>query len=209
MVAQLHSVDSMWLDWRRTERHGLLKLNLDVRDLYERTKQFRIYSSVMIPGPVQTAEYVRAVLTALRTRRGVVVDDVEAAVAERMARQHIVYEGGHRFCIVLEESALRMQIGGPHVLAGQLRHLLAVQTLPSMALGIVPANVDRSLQWPVEMFFMFDRTQVSVELVSGFLNIAADHEIAMYERNFTELAETAVFGPAARTIIERALAEVE
>jgi hypothetical protein len=209
LTAKLQSIDSMWLDWRRTERHGLLKLNLDVRDLYERTKQFRIYSSVMIPGPVQTAEYVRSVLTALRDRRGVAIDDVDASVAERMARQHIVYEGDHRFCIVLEESTLRMQVGGRAVLAGQLRHLLAVQSLPSMALGVIPASVDRSLQWPVEMFFMFDRAQVSVELVSGFLTIGAAHEVAMYERGFAELAETAVYGPTARKLIERALAELE
>ncbi|MCW2938824.1 MAG: transcriptional regulator, family [Actinomycetia bacterium] len=64
-----------------------------------------------MPGLLQTAEYTRSVLTAIRDRRGVAVDDVEAAVAERMARQHILYEGDHRFGFVLEAAALRYRIG--------------------------------------------------------------------------------------------------
>jgi hypothetical protein len=209
LIAELRQVDSMWLDWRRTERHGLLKLNKDVRALYERTKVFRFYSPVMIPGPVQTAEYVRALLTGIRPRRNIAIDDVEAAVAERMARQHIVYEGDHRFCIVLEEAVLRLRIGGPHVLAGQLRHLLAIQNLPSMTLGIIPATADRSGQWPVEMFFLFDDTQVNIELVSGFLTITQPDEVALYGRDFTRLIASAAVGAGARALIEHALAELE
>jgi transcriptional regulator with XRE-family HTH domain len=182
LVSQLQSVDTMWLDWRRAERNGLLKINAGVRDLFERTRIFRFYSSAMIPSPVQTAEYVRALLAGVRTRRNLAVDDIEVTIAERMARQHIVYEGDHRFCIVLEESALKTQIGGPRVLAGQLRHLLAIQSLPSMALGVIPASADRSNHWPVEPFFMYDKAQVSVELVSGHLTVTAAQEIDLYVR---------------------------
>ena len=209
LTAQLQSVDSMWLDWRRAERHGMYKLNREVRELYERTKQFRIYSPSMIPGPIQTAEYVRALLTSLRERRGVVVDDIELTVSERMARQHIVYEGAHRFAIVLEEAALRMQIGGPHALAGALRHLLAIQTLPSMVLGVIPTTADRTAYWPVEAFYMFDKDQVSVELVSGYLTVTEPSEIQMYENGFIQLADAAVYGARARALIEQVLAAVE
>jgi hypothetical protein len=209
LIAELRQVDSMWLDWRRTERHGLLKINKDVRTLYEETRVFRFYSSVMIPGPVQTAEYVRALLNGIRPRRRIVIDDVEAAVAERMARQHIVYEGDHRFCIVLEEAALRLRIGGPRVLAGQLRHLLAIQNLPSMTLGIIPATVDRSEQWPTEMFFLFDDAQVNVELISGFLTITQPDEVALYAQDFARLVKSAVVGAGARGLIEQVLAELE
>ncbi|WP_211244534.1 helix-turn-helix domain-containing protein [Actinospica robiniae] len=209
LTAQLQSVDSMWLDWRRAERHGMYKLNREVRELYERTRQFRIYSPSMIPGPVQTAEYVRALLSSLRERRGVAIDDIERTVAERMARQHIVYEGGHRFSILLEEASLRMQIGGPHVLAGALRHLLAIQSTPSMALGVIPLGADRTAYWPVEAFFIFDQSQVSVELVSGYLTVTAPAEIQMYEDGFARLAEAAVYGARARALIERALSVLE
>jgi hypothetical protein len=140
LIAALHAADSLWLDWRRMERAGLRPAQESVRALYERTRLFRFYSSVMIPGPVQTAPYVRAVLSAIRDRRGI-ADDVEEAVAERIDRQHIVQEGDHRFAIVLEESTLRTVLGGPEVMAGQLGHLLAVTSRPSVSLGIRHSNV--------------------------------------------------------------------
>src|SRR5947207_88940 len=81
-------------------------------------------------------------------RRGL-VDDVAEAVAERMDRQRRLFAGDHRVALVLEEAALYYRIGGPHVLAGQLRHLLRVARLPALSLGIIPKHVDRSVMWPV------------------------------------------------------------
>ena len=156
LIAELRSVDSMWLDWRRVERTGLRHLNASVRDLYERTRQYRSYCQTMVPGLLQTADYTTAVLTSIRARRHVAIDDIAATLAERMDRQRILTQGGHTFAFVLEEAALRYQLGGPPVLAGQLRHLLDVMQLPSVSLGVIPADVDRSPRWPVEDFYIFD-----------------------------------------------------
>ena len=48
--------------------------------LNERTRQFRAYGCWVLPGPIQTEAYTRAVLRAAQQRRGL-PDDVEAAVA--------------------------------------------------------------------------------------------------------------------------------
>jgi Domain of unknown function (DUF5753) len=95
LVAESRAVDSLWLDWRRVERTGLRQAQESVRELYERTRLFRFCSSWMIPGPVQTADYVTTILSAIRDRREL-PNDVEAAVAERIDRQHIVHDGVHR-----------------------------------------------------------------------------------------------------------------
>ena len=44
--------------------------------LWESTREFRIYSPFLIPGPVQTAAYIRALLKAVRDRRPNLVDHV-------------------------------------------------------------------------------------------------------------------------------------
>jgi transcriptional regulator with XRE-family HTH domain len=207
LIAESRAVDSLWLDWRRMERTGLRQAQESVREFYERTRLFRFYSCWMIPGPVQTADYVTAIMSAIRDRRNL-PDDVEAAVAERIDRQHILREGIHKFVIVLEEAVLRHRIAGPEVMAGQLGHLLAVASLPSVALGVIPLDADRSGMWPVESFFLFDNAQVNVELVSGFLTITQPREIAMYERGFAELAEVAVYGKHARALIAAAISAI-
>ncbi|MCD0450893.1 helix-turn-helix transcriptional regulator [Actinocorallia sp. API 0066] len=210
LIATVRAVDSTWLEWRRAERTGLKHLNVQVRDLYERTNLFRVYSPTFVPGPVQTEDAIRAILTSVRARRRVAVNDVEAAVAERVNRQESLFSrGGHRFHLVLEQAALGMQVGGPRVQAGQLRRLLDVRRLPAVSLGIIPSGTDRSeRQWGVEMFFMFDDARVSVELVSGFLNVTAPAEIAMYAETFAGLSELAAYGDAAADLIEGALRDL-
>ena len=204
LVHQLQAAGSLWLDWRRMERAGLRPAQESVRELYERTRLFRFYSSVMIPGPIQTAPYIRALLSSLRDRRGL-VDDVDDAVAERIDRQESLFRSEHRYVIVLEEGVLYHRIGGPDVLAEQLRHLLSVAGRPTVSLGIIPRTVDRSSNWPVEMFFIFDDVQVNVELVSGFLSVTEPREIAMYTERFADFANAAVYGDAARAIIATAI----
>jgi transcriptional regulator with XRE-family HTH domain len=204
LVHARQAADSLWLDWRRMERAGLRPAQESVRALYERTRRFRFYSSVMIPGPVQTPQYLTAILSAIRDRRGL-ADDVDATVAERIDRQRSMFRGDHRFAILLEESALYYQVGGRTGLAGQLRHLLRVAGSPRVSLGIIPRHVDRSHMWPVEMFFIFDDAQVNVELISGFLTITQPREIAMYTKGFAELAADAVYGVEARDLIATAL----
>jgi hypothetical protein len=162
----------------------------------------------MIPGLLQTPEYTSAVLASLRDRRQVPVDDVAISVAERMDRQHILYEGDHKFAFVLEVAALRYQVGGPDVLVGQLRHLLDAMRLPSVSLGVIPTTVDRTMRWPVEDFYIFDNSQVNVELVSGFLTITHPLEIVMYAETFSALAKLAVYGGHARRLITGALSEL-
>ncbi|MYZ35716.1 MULTISPECIES: helix-turn-helix transcriptional regulator [unclassified Streptomyces] len=153
LISTARGIEGMYVEWRKMERNGLKWAQESVLPLWERTQRFRIYSPWLIPGPVQTASYITALLTSIRDRRGL-IDDVPAAVRVRVGKQNIVY-GNHTFAILLEESALRYRIGGAEVLAGQLGYLLSVMALPSVSIGIIPQCVDRSL-WPVEGFFLYD-----------------------------------------------------
>ncbi|NUK49745.1 hypothetical protein HRW14_05450 [Streptomyces lunaelactis] len=177
--------------------------SLGWHELWESTQRFRIYSPWLIPGPVQTASYITALLTSIRDRRGL-IDDVPAAVKVRVEKQQIVY-GNHTFAILLEEGALRKRIGGTDVMAGQLGYLLSVMALPSVSIGIIPEDADRSSLWPVEGFFLYDDQTVHIELVSAHLAVTKKHELAMYAQTFTDLAELSVYGPAAREIITAAI----
>lgn len=205
LVAALRTAEGMWVEWSRMERAGLKAAQESVRPLYERTRAHRVYDAWLIPGLLQTMGYTTAILHATRRRRRL-IDDVEAAVAERMDRQHVLYEGRRTFAFVLEESVLRNGVGGREVMREQLRHLLTVGFLPNVSLGIVPMQPDRSVQRPVEDFWIFDSAQVAVELVSGYLTITQPRELAMYVTVFQELANLAVHGDKARALIHDAIA---
>ncbi len=184
------------------ERAGLRRAQEERLPLYERTTRFRVYSSWLIPGLIQTRAYTTAVLRAIRERRGL-VDDVEAAVASRMERQRVLHTGERRFAFLIEESVLRSGTGGSETMAEQLAHILAISSLANVSVGVVPMQPDRT-RWPVESFWMFDMAEVNVELVSGFLTITQPGEIAMYAETFGELTEHALYGAAARELISSA-----
>ncbi len=209
LIAELRAVESMWLDWRRAERTGLLHLHVQVRSIFERTRLFRAYSCKIIPGLLQTADYTTDILSAVRDSRGVPVDDVAATVVERMNRQRVLREGDHRFVFLVEEAVLGYRVSNPSVISGQLHHLIEVAALPSVVLGIIPGDADRSAQCPVESFTLFDKGQVSVELVSGYLTIKQPSEIMMYGKVFADLLALCVLGKGARALIERAIRSLD
>lgn len=207
LIASLHAVEGMFIEWRRMERTGLRVAQEAQRPLWERTRTFRIYNPRLIPSPIQTADYVATLLRGLVMRRKL-RDDVDAAVAARLDRQRLVHEGDHRFAIVLEEAVLRFSVGGPQVMAAQLGHLLSVSALPSISLGVIPLTADRTAMWPVEGFWMFDYKEVSAELVSGYLTVKQPYEVAMYAKVFEQLSNLAVYGASARALIAAAVAAV-
>ncbi|MFD9489203.1 Scr1 family TA system antitoxin-like transcriptional regulator [Streptomyces sp. NPDC059991] len=75
---------------------------------------------------------------------------------------------------------------GPEVMAGQLGYLLSAAALPSVSIGIIPQDADRSGVWPVEGFFLHDDHTVNVELASAHLTITQKHELALYAAAFSD-----------------------
>ncbi|MFI6681170.1 helix-turn-helix domain-containing protein [Kribbella sp. NPDC050470] len=208
LISSLEAIEGMFVEWRRMERTGLRRAQQSVLPLWERTRRFRTYSPWLIPGAVQTESYTRAVLRGTSSRRGL-PDDVEDAVQVRKDRLKLLHEGNRTFAVLIEEAVLRNVIGTSDVMAGQLGHLLTVGELPAVSLGILPMGIERTAMPPVEDFWIFDDTQVNVELISGYLTITQPGEVAMYTDAFARLADIAVVGAPARRLIAAAIDALE
>ncbi len=89
-------------------------------------------------------------------------NDVSEAVAARVARSRFLYEGGHRYVVLMEESVLRYRTAGPDAKKGQLPNLLAVMPLASVSLEIIPFTAQRTV-WPLGVFYVHDDVQAVVE----------------------------------------------
>ncbi|MFP8903127.1 helix-turn-helix domain-containing protein [Streptomyces atacamensis] len=203
LIAAARAVDSMYTEWRQLERNGLRAAQESVTALYERTRLIRVYASRVLPGMVQTREYTAAVLRSIQRDR-VGVDDVDEAVQVRMDRQKTLLSGRHRFGLLIEEYVLRAAVCDPEAMADQLDRLMSVSARSFVSLGVIPLGAGRSCL-PAEDFYMFDDTEVAVELTSGYLRITQPTEIADYDRAFNNLAGMAVHGAKARALILSAL----
>ena len=99
--------------------------------------EIRIYEVSLIPGLLQTEDYARAVI-----RAGMVnspAEDIDRRVSLLMARQPaVVRDDPPKVWAVLDEAALRRQVGGSGLMRLQLEHLLAQAALPNVAVQVIP-----------------------------------------------------------------------
>ncbi len=204
LIAANRQVDHLYVEWRRQQRTGLGRLQDALLPVYEQSRVLRAYSSSMVPGLLQTPEYATALLTAITAFRGI-PNDVEQAVASRAKRARILYEGGHRVVILIDEAVLRRTFGGREAMTNQLSYLLDLLRLPSLALGIIPFGSVWETVWLLETFHIFDSSLVSIETLSAYIRITEQNEIELYEKAFVEMGRMAVYGPPARALIESAI----
>jgi hypothetical protein len=106
-------------------------------DLEAAATLIRTYQGQLVPGLLQTEDYVRAVI------RGAVLDDsaeeVERRVALRISRQALLERpDAPRLWAVVDEAALRRPVGGPRVMRAQLERLIEATELPNVTLQILP-----------------------------------------------------------------------
>ena len=107
------------------------------RDFEQSASQIMQVGSEIVPGNLQTESYTRAMVSG----RGSYPDHqtVEDTVRVRRDRQALLTrEHAAQFTFVLSESALRRVIGGPKVMAEQLRHLAELALLPNVDIQVIP-----------------------------------------------------------------------
>jgi len=206
LIATARAVESMYVEWRRHARAGLRQLQEASISLYERTRLFRVYEPLVIPGLFTTAPYANALFEFWVSFMGL-PGDAESAVAARMQRQSVLYTGDRQFQFVLEEQVLHTRVGATAVMVGQLDRMLAVMSLPRVNVGIIPAAGERD-SWTEGNFWIFDDSRVHVETASARLTITQRREIDLYARLFERLQHSAIYGPGARALIARALKEL-
>ncbi|WP_412541694.1 helix-turn-helix transcriptional regulator [Longispora sp. K20-0274] len=80
------------------------------------------YDGELVPGPLQTADYARAVYVAAQSRDEAAID---RQVALRLERQEALFRRTPppRLSVVLGAGVLARQVGGPEVIAAQISHL--------------------------------------------------------------------------------------
>ncbi|EKX63922.1 XRE family transcriptional regulator [Streptomyces ipomoeae] len=203
LIATARAVDSIYQEWRRLQRNGMRKVQEDFYTLHEQAQVCRVYVSNVVPGFFQTPAYATALMETITDFQGT-PNDVPEAVAARVARSRFLYEGGHRFVVLMEECVLRYRIGDNETMTEQLRHLLTVMPLPSISLGIIPFTAQRGM-WPLEAFYLYDDKHNVVETLTAEINVVQPREVTDYGKAFAELSKMAVYGDRARRLITTAI----
>jgi transcriptional regulator with XRE-family HTH domain len=102
-------------------------------------ESLRVWSPILIPGLLQTAEYARALFLGEQTDTS--EDAIAALVAARMERQAILDQPEPPEVVaVVDEAVLGRLIGSPQVMHDALIHVAEVSRRPNVVVQVVPAG---------------------------------------------------------------------
>jgi transcriptional regulator with XRE-family HTH domain len=95
------------------------------------------HQNVLVPGLLQTEEYTRAVIKAIRPDNG--EEEVSRRVAARLTRQKLLTDQQPpEYWAILDEAVLCRAVGGPKIMRAQLLKLIELSDLPHVTLQVVP-----------------------------------------------------------------------
>ncbi|WP_055551784.1 helix-turn-helix transcriptional regulator [Streptomyces sp. NBRC 110028] len=99
--------------------------------------RIRAYEPHFVPGLLQTEGYARTLLR-IGFPQGT-DEEIDRRVALRMERQELLSrpDGPHLWA-VMDETVLRLRIGGPQIMRDQIDHLIETVQMPNVTLQVVP-----------------------------------------------------------------------
>jgi transcriptional regulator with XRE-family HTH domain len=106
-------------------------------DLEAAAALIRTYEGQLIPGLLQTEDYMRAVMRGARLPEP--SEDTERRIEVRLMRQTVLTQpDAPQLWAVLDEAALRRPVGGRQVIHEQLERLIDASKLPNVTLQVLP-----------------------------------------------------------------------
>ncbi len=109
--------------------------------------QIRSYAIYYLPGPLQTLEYAKALMT--RFEDELLPEQIEHRIKARKLRREALLRRAEsrevRFLVMLDESVLRRTIGGPAIFTAQLRELRELIAKGTITVRMVPFSIDAAV----------------------------------------------------------------
>ncbi|MFE2490657.1 DUF5753 domain-containing protein [Streptomyces mirabilis] len=180
-------------------------------ELEQGATTLRSYESQLVPGRLQTPEYARQVITAMRVDLD--AKQVEALVGVRMNRQALlIRDDAPKLWAVIDEAAFRRIESRPTVLKEQLEHLLDAEPRTNITLQLLPfaagfhPGLDRSF-----MLMGFPEPNPDVVWVENLTNsvyFEGSDDVGRYTEVFDHLRATALGPPETRSRIKSMLKEL-
>ncbi|MEV8322395.1 helix-turn-helix transcriptional regulator [Kitasatospora sp. NPDC056731] len=183
--------------WRLIRRLGYHRKQQQIKALDDSTTLLRLFQPSLVPGLLQTPEYVRAVFA----RKDLTEEQLSRAVAARLARQQSLYDATKTLRFVITEPVLRWRLVPPAMMAGQLDRIASVSRLPHVDIRIVPLAAPQS-DVPAHSFVIRDDRMVTVETVHAEVVVTDPRDVEVYVRKFDGFVGVALSGEEMRSLIE-------
>jgi transcriptional regulator with XRE-family HTH domain len=156
----------------------------------------RTYMPIVVPALLQTTEYARAIIRAVRPDLS--SDEVDRRIEFRIARQALLRQRDPpAFSVILDEMALRRPIGAPGTMHAQLCLLNEVAPLPTVSIQVLPIAVGEhaGMDGPFIILGFPERAEPDVVILdsaAGELYLEDAEDVRRYGQAFDLLGRAAL-----------------
>lgn len=191
--------------WRDALRAGKKHMQdrAQAREVAART--VRNFQPTIIPGLLQTPEYVHHVIPLADI--GGEIDHATSAAA-RLERQQALFDTERRFEFLISEFALRFNpTSSTDLLATQLDRVASLARMSNMHIGVLPTT-SRAVATPWSNFVIYEgeETYVTIELAHAQVRVTDPRDVELYRTLYDRLWNQAAKDQDAVTLIQQATA---
>ncbi|MDA2805182.1 helix-turn-helix domain-containing protein [Nocardiopsis suaedae] len=188
-IARESRQKSWWYRYKNVFAGPFIGLEAEASAIYE-------YSASIVPGLLQTEDYMVALM---ESSAGLIStqDEKSKRVEARLERQRSLMERTDpaRLWMIIDEAALRRQVGGTDVMRRQIAHLVDVNQRPNIDLQVLPfdagAHAAAGFQFSILVFSETDSI-VYIEADQDGLYLEEEEQIARYRLVFDRLQASAI-----------------
>src|SRR5579864_8644652 len=172
----------------------------------------RSYETDVVHGLLQTTDYAVAVLRELRPRDS--QEQIERVVDLRMERQRLLDQDPPLdLWLIMDEGAIRRNIGGPVVMRNQLEHLIQASRWTNVTMQILAfeAGAHAGLVGPFSILEFPERTDSDVaytESLGGMIYLEKDRDVRACAETFDRMRAAALSPAASVELIQQVLREL-
>ena len=160
------------------------------------------YDSAVIPGLLQSADYLRALHDdplPEPTDRELTPELVQRRVEARLIRQQLLTRRQPpplEFWAIMDEAALHRLIGGPAVMGAQLKRVVEAMQLPNVTVQVIPYSIGPhpalNSTFNILEFSGAAPHLVYSEGLAGFIFMEREEDVERYNDVFRHLADIAL-----------------
>ena len=198
-------VNSQFARWSLNQKQVKTnQINIGIRE--KNSKTIRSYFNQVIPGLLQSEDYMRVVFENLiRPEK----DNVDLLVRSRLKRQTILKSKRTSLTFVLGEGALRTCFSSRSVLKGQLKRLMEIiDTCPSTEIRVLPWQKVLN-RFVIDSFVIYDERTVNIEVLKGELDLWTEEDVAFYVDTMNYLVSVSLSPAASRGFIKRIIKDLD
>jgi transcriptional regulator with XRE-family HTH domain len=186
-------------------REHLTPATLHLLQFETEATAIRVFNVTIIPGILQTPLYARAIL---ENRTSILsAEDMDIRHEVRMRRRELIFsqKGGPDYLLILDESVLHREVGGPAVMAEQLQELLALVKRLKIRVRVVPfaAAAPIAVLGPFTLLELGDESDTILYRETFWTDeiVHASRQVQAHREVFEELWSRSLSEPASARLV--------